>query len=79
MDKDSYLCFLVRKKLFKPRINEVIGLLRTGDHSFVSVGLQGFYILTPDPDRLANRRSSPTSIQLYKDYYSASLGYGYIF
>ena len=47
----------------------------------VSVGLQGSYILTPDPDRLANRRPSwlfsyfsYSAIQLYQDYYSASLG-----
>jgi hypothetical protein len=39
----------------------------------MSVGLQGSYIVpvfcsvfyTPDPDRLANRRPSPTTIQLY--------------
>jgi hypothetical protein len=49
----------------------------------VSVGLQGscifFCIISPDPDRLANRRTSPTTIQLYQDYYSASLGYSYVF
>jgi hypothetical protein len=49
----------------------------------VSVGLQGscifFCILTPDPNRLAHRRGSPTTIQLYQDYYSASIGYSYVF
>jgi hypothetical protein len=47
----------------------------------LSVGLQGSYILTPDPDRLSNRRPSRlfsyfsySAIQLYQDYYSASLG-----
>jgi hypothetical protein len=49
--------------------------------SVMLVGLQGSYILTPDPDRLANRRPSRLfsyfsylTIQLYQDYYSASLG-----
>jgi hypothetical protein len=52
-----------------------------GHGAWVSVGLQGSYILTPDPDRLANRRPSwlfsyfsYSAIQLYQDYYSASLG-----
>jgi hypothetical protein len=48
----------------------------------VSVGLQGSYILTPNPDLLANRRPSRlfsyfsySAIQLYQVYYSASLGF----
>jgi hypothetical protein len=49
---------------------------------FMSVGLQGSYILTPDPDRLSNRRLSRlfsyfsySTIQLYQVYYSASLSF----
>jgi hypothetical protein len=42
--------------------------------AFLSVGLQGSYILTPDPDLLANHR--PSRLFSYFSYfsYSASLG-----
>ena len=34
---------------------------------------------TPDPDHLADRRTSPTTIQLYQPYYLAILEYNYVF
>ena len=38
-----------------------------------------FYTPDPDPDHLAERRTSPTTIQLYQPYLSAILGYNYVF
>ena len=34
---------------------------------------------TPDPYRVADRRTSPTTIQLHQPYYSAILEYNYVF
>jgi hypothetical protein len=36
-------------------------------------------VYTPDPDHLADRRTSPTTIQLYQPYYLAILEYNYVF
>ena len=61
---DLYSCS--SKTMFKRcrrwgMLEGVCGLCRVLE---CQLGLQGSCILTPDPDRLANRRSSPTTIQL---------------
>jgi len=58
----------------KTNMSRKLPLHRAEQWPFLSVGLQGSYILTPDPDRLTNRR--PSRLFSYFSYfsYSASLG-----